>query len=130
MAKGVGVVAVIAALVLSLSVLSGVGYIAALDSDLSVDVSSQNEDVQNAANQLTSVEFGEGRSSAILQGPLAAVTPVVRIFQGFTAVVFNTSGVIQLLYGVPPIVGDSIEWMARLAFTVALVYLIRSGSPI
>lgn len=129
MAKGVGAVAVIAALVLSLSVLSGVGYIAGLDSDLAVDVSSQNEDVQNAANQLTSVEFGEGRSSAILQGPLAAVTPVVRIFQTFTAVIFNTSGVLQLLYGIPAVAADAVEWMARLAFTVALVYLIRSGTP-
>jgi len=37
-----------------------------------MDVSSQNEDVQNAAEELKGIDYDEDRSSAILQGPLAA----------------------------------------------------------
>jgi len=130
MPKGIGAVMVIAALILSLTILTGTGWVAGLGGDLEVDATTANADVQRAADQLTGVEFGEGRSAAILQGPLAAVTPVVRIFQTFTAVLFNTSGVIQLLYGVGPTVGDSVELFGRLAFLVTLGYLIRSGSPV
>ena len=130
MAKGIGAVVVMATLVLALSVLVSTGYVAGLDSDLAVDVSSQNADVEQAADQLTSVEFGEGRSSAILQGPLAAVTPVVRIFQTFQAVLLNTSGVIQLLYGAPKAAADAVQLIGRIAFVVTGIYLIRSGSAI
>lgn len=130
MAKGIGAVVVMATLILALSVLTSVGYVAGLDSDLAVDVSSQNADVQQAAEQLTSVEFGEGRSSAILQGPLAAVTPVVRIFQTLQAVLLNTSGVLQLLYGAPKPAADAVQLIGQIAFVVTGIYLIRSGSPI
>lgn len=128
MPRGTAAFVVLAALVMSMTVLSGLGFYAEMGAE--VDVSGQNEDVQAAADQLSGIEFGEGRSSAILQGPLAAVVPVVRIFQSFTTVLGNTSGVIQLLYGAPKIVADQIELLFRIMMLVTIAYAIRSGSPV
>lgn len=126
--RGIGAFVVISALVLSMTVLSGVGYYATLGTE--IDAESQNDDVVAAAEQLDGVTFGEGRSSSILEGPLAVVVPVVGIFQTFTTIITNTSGVVQLLFGVPKVVGDSIELLSRLVMLVTIAYLIRSGSGI
>lgn len=124
----------IVALTMSMSILGGIGFYASMGVEMSVE--GQNEDVQRAADQLggpdsdeDGISFAEGRSSSILEGPLAVVTPVVEIFQVFTAIVGNTSGVIQLLYGMPKVVGDTIEVFFRLSLLVTILYLIRSGSP-
>jgi len=128
MARGVAAFVFIGSLILSMTILGGMGYYADLGVD--VDAAGQNADVQQAAEQLDGIEFGEGRSSSILQGPLAVVTPVVGIMQTFTAVIGNTSGVLQLLFGLPPVAADAIELLFRIAMLVTLVYLIRSGSPV
>jgi hypothetical protein len=128
MPRGTFAFVVVASLVLSMTLLNGLGYYALMGAE--IDVSGQNKDVQAAADNLDGIEFGEGRSSAILQGPLAAVVPFVRIFQSFTTVLGNTSGVVQLLYGVPPAVADPIEVVFRLMMLVTIGYGIRSGSPI
>jgi hypothetical protein len=126
--RGVGAFVVIASLIMAMTLLSGIGYYSALGADLDAD--SHNADVQNAADELNSVGFGEDRSSSILEGPLAVVTPVVGIFQTFSTVVTNTSGVIQLLYGLPAGAADIIELLFRVAMVVSLLYLIRSGAPV
>jgi len=128
MARGIAAFVFVVSLIFSMTILGGIGFYASLGVD--VDVESQNEDVKQAAEQLQGIEFGEGRSSAILQGPLAAVTPVIRIIQTFTTVIMNTSGVIQLLYGLPAIAADMIELMFRIAMLVTVAYMIRSGSPV
>lgn len=128
MARGIAAFIFIVSLIFSMTILSGLGFYAAMGVDVSAE--SQNEDVQRAADQLNGIEFGEGRSSSILQGPLAAVTPVVRIFQTFTTVIGNTSGVIQLLFGIPKIAADTIELTFRIAMLVTIGYVIRSGSPV
>jgi len=116
-------------LILSMGILSGVGYYAQLG-DIDVDKSNANSDVEAAAEELDGISFGEGRSNSILEGPLAVVTPVVQIFQTFTTVLLNTSGVLQLLYGLPAVAADTIELVFRLAMLVTIGYLIRSGSPV
>lgn len=126
--RGIGAFVVISSLIFSMTLLSGVGYYALLGA--SVDASSQNEDVQAAAEQLDGIEFGEGRSGSILQGPLAVVTPVVSIIQTFTTVISNTSGVIQLLYGIPKVAADIVELLFRIAMLVTVAYVVRSGSPV
>lgn len=128
MARGIAAAIFIASLIFSTTILSGIGYASSLG--VSADVEGQNEDVQRAAEQLDSVEFGEGRSSSILEGPLAAVMPVVGIIQTFTGIIGNTSGMLQLLYGLPKVAADTIETMFRLAMVVTIIYLIRSGSPV
>jgi hypothetical protein len=130
MARGVAAFVFVGSLILSMTILGGVGYYASLDAGVNTDLSGQNADVQAAANQVENITFGEGRSSSILQGPLAVVTPVVGILQTFTAVLKNTSGLLQLLYGLPPVAADQIEVLFRLAMLVTIVYLIRSGSPV
>lgn len=128
MPRGIGAVVFIVSLILSMSVLGGVGFYALLGADVSAE--SQNQDVQNAADQLGSLTFAEDRSNSILEGPLAVVTPVVGIFKTFITVIRNTSGVVQLLYGVGPVVGDAIQVMFQFALLVTTGYLIRSGSGI
>lgn len=118
----------VVALVLSMSILGGIGYYSSIG--VEIDPDSHNDDVVAAADNLDAVEFGEGRSDSILEGPLAAITPAVGIFQGFTTVVTNTSGLLQLLFGLPAIVADTIETFFRIAMLVTLVYLIRSGGSV
>jgi hypothetical protein len=126
--RGVGAFVVIASLILSMTLLSGIGYYASLGAELDAD--SHNQDVQDAADELNSVGFGEDRSSSVLEGPLAVVTPVVGIFQTLSTVVTNTSGVLQLLYGIPAVAADLVETVFRFAMVVSLLYLIRSGAPV
>lgn len=128
MARGIAAAIVLASLIFAMTVLSGVGYYGALGADLSVE--GQNEDVQAAAEELSGIGFGEGRSDSILQGPLASVVPAVGLFQTFVTVIGNTSGVLQLLYGLPPVVADTIQLFARLVGLATAIYLLRSGSPV
>lgn len=127
-ARGISAFIFLVSLVFSMTILNGIGFYALMGADL--DISSTNQDVQNAANQLGEQSFGEGRSSSILEGPLATVAPAINIFQSFVTVILNTSGVIQLLYGLPAIVADQIERLFKFAILVTIVYLIRSGSPV
>lgn len=128
MARGIAAAMVLVAMILSMTVLSGLGYYADLGADLNVE--GQNEDVVAAAEQLSGIGFGEGRSDSILQGPLASVVPAVGLFTSFVTVIGNTSGVLQLLFGLPPVVADNIETFARLVMLVTALYLVRSGSPV
>ena len=128
MARGITAAVFVISLVLSMTMLGGIGFYASLG--VSVDVDSQNEDVVSAAEELGGVELGEGRSASITEGPLATVTPSVGIVQTFTTVIGNTSGVIQLLYGVPKVAADTIELLFRIAMLVTIAYVIRSGSPV
>jgi|GEM_PF-3429384 len=128
MPRGITAFVFVVSLVLSMTIVGGVGYYSSIG--VEVDTESQNEDVVAAADNLDGIEFGEGRSDSILEGPLAAITPVVGIFQGFTTVITNTSGLLQLLYGLPATVADTIEVFFRLAMLVTLIYLIRSGGSV
>lgn len=128
MPRGIAAFVFIVSLIFSMTILAGVGFYGMMG--VSVDPDSQNDDVREAAEQLDGIDFGEGRSSSILEGPLAAVTPVITIFQTFTTVISNTSGVIQLLYGLPAVAADMIELMFRIAMLITIGYIIRSGSPV
>jgi len=128
MPRGTFAFVVVASLVLSITLLNGIGYYALLGTEM--DVSGQNEDIQAAADNLDKVKFGEGRAASILQGPLAVVTPVIQIFLAFVTVLGNTSGVLQMLYGIPAIVADQIELLFRLMMLVTVIYAIRSGTPV
>lgn len=130
MPRGIAAFVLVASLVFSMTILGGVGFYGLLGEDIDLDAETQNADVQAAAEELSGISFGEGRSSAILQGPLAVVTPVVGILQTFVATIGNTSGILQLLFGVPPVVGDTLETLFRIAMLVTVVYAIRSGSPV
>jgi len=127
-ARGVSAFIFLVSLVFAMTILSGVGFYALVGTDL--DVSSTNQDVQNAADQLGEQSFGEGRSSSILEGPLATVAPFINIMQTLVTVIGNTSGVIQLLYGVPAVVADQVERLFKLSMLVTLAYAIRAGSPV
>lgn len=127
--RGVGAAVVIVSLVLSMSVLSSLGYYALLG-DRQYDVSGQNEDVQRAASELRNISYGEGGGNAFFEGPLAAVQPAVDMLSTLRTVVFNTSGVMQFLFGLPAAAADAIATVFRLALMITMAYLIRSGAPV
>lgn len=126
--RGIAAFVFIGGLIFSITIIGGLGYYSAANVDL--DAENQNADVQRAAEQLDGIEFAEGRSSSIIDGPLAVVTPVVGILQTFTTVIGNTSGVLQLLYGLPAVAATTIEWAFRIAMLVTMLFVIRSGSPV
>ena len=127
MARGIAAFVMIASLIFAIGILGGVGYFAELG--IAMDVDGQNEDVQAAADDLAGVEYDEDRSPSILQGPLAAVIPFVNGLMAIKAVIANTSGVLQLLFGIPAAVADPLELFFRIAMGVTLYFSIR-GSPI
>jgi len=125
MAKGIAAFVFLVSLIFSITILSGLGFYAQLG--VSADVETHNEDVQNAAENLEGIEYDEDRSPPILQGPLAAVIPVVEILQTFTTVLGNTSGVLQLLFGAPEVVADTVELFFRITMLVTIAFLIRGA---
>lgn len=127
MARGIAAFVFLVSMILSITILSGIGYYAEIGAN--VDVEGQNEDVKQAAEELEGIDYGEDRSSAILQGPLAAVVPVIDILLTFKTVIGNTSGVIQLLFGVPAVIADTMELFFRIAMLVTIAFTIR-GAPI
>jgi len=127
MARGMAAAVFLISLILAITMLSGIGYYAEIGTDM--DVSGQNDDVQRAADNLDSIEYDEDRNSAILQGPLAVVIPAIEILQTLTTVVLNTSGVLQLLFGVPAVVGDTIQLFMQVTLVITIAYTIR-GAPI
>lgn len=125
MARGIAAFVMVFSLLASMTILSGLGYYADLGAE--VDPETHNEDVANAAENLQGIEYDEDRSPPILQGPLAAVIPVVEILQTFTTVIFNTSGLLQLLFGLPAVVADTIELLFRIAMLLTIAFLIRGA---
>lgn len=125
MAKGIGAFVFVVSLLFSMTILSGLGFYAMLGAE--IDVDSQNEDVQSAAENLEGIEYDEDRSPPLLQGPLAVVIPAVEVLQTFTTVVSNTSGVLQLLFGLPAVVADTMQRMFHFAMLVTILFLVRGA---
>lgn len=123
MARGIAAVIFLVALISSISILSGIGFYAQLG--VSASVESQNQDVQRAAQNLEGIDYDEDRSGSILQGPLAAVIPAVEIVQTLSTILFNTAGVIQLLFGAPEIVAETIELFFRVSMLITIGFFIR-----
>lgn len=126
MARGVAAAVFLVSLVLSMTILSGIGYYATLG-EAEIDASSQNEDVKQAADELEGIDYDEDRSSAILQGPLAGVIPAIDMLLTLKTIIGNTSGVIQLLFGAPAVVADAIQTFFRLALLITVGFLIRGA---
>jgi len=123
MARGIGAFMFITSLVLAMTILTGMGFYG--DLGMNIDASSQNADVQRAVDQLNSTEFGENRGASILEGPLAVVVPFIQVLNTFTTVLGNTSGILQLLFGLPKLVADTLETVFQLAMLVTTVFAIR-----
>lgn len=123
MVRGIGAVVFLMSLIFSITILSGLGFYAQIG--ISASAESHNDDVQDAADQLEGIEFDEDRSPSILRGPLAAVIPAVDLLMAFATVLGNTSGVIQLLFGAPVVVADTIQLLFRIAMLITAAFFIR-----
>lgn len=125
MARGIAAVIFVVSLIFSITILSGIGFYASMG--IEADVEGQNEDVQAAAENLGAIEYDEERSGDILQGPLAGIIPAVEILQTLSTILFNTSGVIQLLFGAPEIIADTLQTFFQLAMLITIGFFIRGA---
>jgi len=55
---------------------------------------------------------------------------VIEILQTFTTVLSNTSGVLQLLFGVPAVIADTVELFLGIAMLVTIAFTIPGGADI
>lgn len=125
MARGIAAAIFLASLVLSMTVLSTLGFYSQMGTE--IDVDGQNEDVKDAAAALYDVDYGEDRDPSILEGPLASVVPGTDMLITLRTIVGNTSGVVQLLFGAPEVVGDTVQIMFQLALFITIAGFIRGA---
>lgn len=121
--KGLAAFISVTALILTMSALSGLGVYDALG--VGYGLESADQDVQAAADALMRVDYQEGGSDAVLQGPLAAVRGVVATLQTIRAVLFNTSGILKLLFGAPGPIAEMIERFFQISYGLFTVLAVR-----
>lgn len=119
MAKGIAAFMVVLAVILSISSLSGLGYYDSLNVDY--DDPAANQDVQDAANALTSPEATDTGGTALVE----FTTGPANTLRAATAVVANTSGILQLLIGLPKGVADNIQTVFQIVFGVTFIGFLR-----
>lgn len=119
MAKGIAAFFVVLAVILAISVLSGVGYFA----EWHVDYGSQNadDDVQSAADALTSPTATDTGGTALVE---FTTGPANALQAGWT-VIGNTSGLVKLLFGLPDIIANTIELFVRIIFGISFLAFLR-----
>lgn len=119
MSKGIAAFVGVLAIILAISSLSAIGYYDSLNVDY--DDPSANQDVQDAADALTNPEATDTGGTALVEfttGPANAL-------RAASAVVGNTSGVLQLLIGLPKSVADDIETFVRVIFFITFIGFLR-----
>lgn len=119
MSKGIAAFVVVLAVILSIGTLSAVGYYDSLKVDY--DDPSANQDVQDAADALTSPDATDTGGTALVEfttGPANAL-------QASWAVLSNTSGLLQLLIGLPKSVADPIQTFFQVIFGITFIGFLR-----
>lgn len=119
MAKGVVAFVIMVALTMSISVLAGLGYYAELRVDYSSDM---NEDTKAAAEAFIGQTATDRAGGSVLQDfTTSGATTLSSAWQ----VLANTSGVLQLLFGLPPVLADLFQLFFRLMFGITFAGFIR-----
>jgi len=119
MAKGVTAFFVVVAVILSISTLSGLGFYQTVGAEFS---NSSSADVRNAADALIGQEASDQSSGSVLEDfTTSAGTTLATAFE----VLANTSGILQLLLGLPAALADQIQVFFQLVFGVTFAAFIR-----
>lgn len=119
MAKGIAAFVVVLAVIMSISILSGIGYYNSLNIDYSD--SGYNDDVQAAAEAMTNQEAANTGSSVLTDFTTGAGNTISTAWQ----VLSNTSGVLQLLFGLPSTLTDMVETFFQIIFGVTFAGFVR-----
>ena len=121
--KGLAAFIAMTALIMTMGALSGLGVYDALG--VGYGLESADQDVQAAADALMQVDYQEGGSDAVLQGPLAAVRGPVAALQSIRSMLFNTSGVLKLLFGAPGPIAEMVERFFQISYGLATILFVR-----
>lgn len=119
MSKGIAAFVVVLSIMMSISVLAGLGFYDNLNVDYTDD--QYNDDVQSAADALTSQNSTTSGTNPIEDFTVGAGTSLQTIWQ----VLGNTSGVLQLLFGVPAVLADKLELFFQIIFGITFAGFIR-----
>ena len=119
MAKGITAFFVVTALVISMSILSGIGMYDALGVEVSDDA---NSDVQSAADAMTGQEAGDESQDNVIED---FTTSAGQTLSMGWQVISNLSGVLQMLFGVPKALADSVQVVFMLTYGITFAAFIR-----
>jgi hypothetical protein len=119
MAKGIVAFIICVAFILSISVLSGLGYYA----DMNVQYSdSADADVERAANAMVGQNASDQSGGSVLQD---FTTSAGRTLATGWQVIANLSGILKMLYGAPDVVASSMQTMFQIVFGISFAAFIR-----
>lgn len=119
MAKGIVAFVIVTAIILAMSIMSGLGFYAALNVDYT---DSADDDVQQAADALVGQEAADKSSGSVLQD---FTTSSGRTLATAWQVIANLSGILQLLLGLPEVLADALQRFFQITFGVTFAAFIR-----
>lgn len=123
MAKGIAAFVVVLAVTMSISILAGIGFYDQLGIDYSDP--GYDDDVQAAAQAMTSQEASNTGSSAFTDFTVGAGNSI----QTFWQVLSNTSGILKLLFALPDPLAKSLQTVFQITFGVTFAGFIRGVMP-
>lgn len=119
MSKGVTAFYIVLAVIVSMSILGGIGFYNAINLDYS---DTANDDVENAADALVGQEATDRSGGSVLQDfTTAGATSIATGWQ----VIANLSGILQLLIMLPAALADAIEKVWQITFGLSFAFYIR-----
>jgi hypothetical protein len=119
MSKGITAFYIVLALIVSLSVLGGLGFYSSINLDYS---DTGNADVEAAADALVGQEATDRSGGSVLQDfTTAGATAIATGWQ----VIANLSGILQLLVMLPEVLADAIERVWQITFGLTFAFFIR-----
>ena len=119
MSKGITAFYIVLALIVSLSVLGGLGFYSSINLDYS---DTGDADVEAAADALVGQEATDRSGGSVLQDfTTAGATAIATGWQ----VIANLSGILQLLLMLPEVLADAIERVWQITFGLTFAFFIR-----
>lgn len=104
---------------MAISIMSGLGIYAELNVSYS---NSSSQDVQNAADAMIGQEATDQSGGSVLQD---FTTSAAQTLSTIWQVLANTSGVLQLLFGVPAVLANQIQLFFQIVFSITFAAFIR-----
>lgn len=118
-AKGIVAFFVVVSIILSMSILSGLGVYASLNVQYS---DSADKDVQRAADAMVGQTASDQSGGSVLQD---FTTSAGRTLSTGWQVITNLSGILQMLFAVPEAAADAIQTMWVMVYSITFAAFIR-----
>jgi hypothetical protein len=119
MAKGTAAFFIVLSLILSMSILGGIGFYSTMGVSYS---DSAEDDVQEAASALIGQQASDQSSGSVLQDFTTSAGSTLSV--GWQ-VIANLSGIVQLLFGVPSVLAEGLQTLWMLTYSITFAAFIR-----